>query len=184
MVAEKVEAKLIDKISKVIDTGITKAIDRFILFTREKVKIESKKPFQLTEQRLYAYADLQENIKKYNRDIKDLEHESPGRSKSIAFFRANGTGLKQSDDEIQESRIKLVELKIYRDQTEIDEITYAVESVRADKYHEIIQLKYFEGKTDEAIAEALNCDPSTVRRNKNRLIRRIAVKLYGAQAIA
>ena len=56
--------------------------------------------------------------------------------------------------------------------------------VADDEYYPIIRMKYFEGKTDEEIAPEIPCDPSTVRRNKSRLIRRIAVKLYGAQAVS
>ena len=36
---------------------------------------------------------------------------------------------------------------------------------------------------DEEIAEKIHCDPTTVWRNRKRLIQRLAVRLYGVDAV-
>ena len=43
--------------------------------------------------------------------------------------------------------------------------------------------QYFDGKNDAEIAKLMTCDPSTVRRNKSRVISRLAVFLYGVTAV-
>lgn len=171
-------------LEKIIEQAVKKAVNAAVMVGVEKGKCEAKDAFKQTESRLYAYSALIDNIEKYNQDIDDLRKETPGRSKDIVFFSTHGGGTRLSADEIQEARILILQKKIYRDQTEIDEIDFAIQSVVDDFYYPVIKMKYFEGKSDEEIAEALNCDASTVRRNKNRIVRRIAVKLYGAQAVS
>ena len=39
--------------------------------------------------------------------------------------------------------------------------------------------KGYAGTSMSDIAERLNCDPSTVRRNRTRLVRMLALRLYG-----
>lgn len=65
----------------------------------------------------------------------------------------------------------------------IEEIQEALDRLKDDFYFNIIEYKYFEKLTQEEIAEKLNCDVSTVTRNKNRLIRRLGFILFSDQAI-
>jgi RNA polymerase sigma factor (sigma-70 family) len=172
-------------IEKLIDQAVNKAVNATLLLGIEKGRSEAKNLFKQTEIRLYAYPELKNNIEKYQRDIEDLREERiSGRSKDIVFFSAHGGSTRLSADEIQEGRIMILQKKIYRDQTEIDEIDYALQAVQNDEYYSIIKMRYFEEKGDEEIAGIIGCDPSTVRRNKSKIIRRIAVKLYGAQAVS
>lgn len=50
--------------------------------------------------------------------------------------------------------------------------------MKDDKYYKIIEMKYFEKKTNNLIAEALEVDEKTVRRNKNRLIEIISIWIF------
>ncbi|WP_378955401.1 hypothetical protein [Pelosinus sp. sgz500959] len=182
-IAVKVEKSV--NINKLIEQAVAKAVNATMLLGVEKGKSEAKNLFKQTEIRLYAYPELIRNIIKYNLDIDDLGKEGvSGRSKDIVFYSTHGGGTRLSADEIQEARVMILQKKIYRDQTEIDEIDFALEAVQEDEYYNVIRMKYFEGKSDEEIAEDISCDASTVRRNKSKLIRKIAVKLYGAQAVS
>lgn len=169
-------------IHKIIEQTVRKVIKEGIFIGAEKAKAEPQNAFQQTEVRLYAYSALKENIEKYNKDIEDLDKEDPSKSKSIVVFSAVGGG-RLTPKEIQEGRKLMLQAKIYRDQSEIDEINLALVTIEQDEYYGIISKKYFEGKSDDEIAEGLSCDPRTVRRNKKKLVRKIAIKLYGAQAL-
>lgn len=174
-------------VEKIIDKAVKKAVSTSFMMGVAKGRQEAgeaKNLYKQTEIRLYAYPELKRNIQKYNDDIADLRQEGGGgRSKDIVFFSSHGGGTRLSADEIMEARIMIVQKKIFRDQTEIDEIDYALQSIAADEYYSAVEMKYFEEKSDDEIGEAMNCDASTVRRNKSRLIRRLAVKLYGALAV-
>lgn len=43
--------------------------------------------------------------------------------------------------------------------------------------------RYFKNLPDDAVADGLHCDTSTVWRNRKRLVQRMAVWLYGAEAV-
>ena len=73
--------------------------------------------------------------------------------------------------------------RIHESSMEIARINDAVKTVSNDFYYDIIPLKYRDLRSDEWIAERLNCDPTTVRRNKKRLVEKITVCLYGADAL-
>lgn len=177
----KTEKKL--DIQKIIKDAVTEAVKTTVFIGNEKAKVEHKNTFKQTEIRLYAYPELRNNILKYQKDIDDLHREEPGRSKDIVFYSAHGGGTRLSAEEIQEGRIMVLQKKIFRDQAEIDEIEYALSSVKTDEYYRVVEMKYFKGLADDEIGQKLSCDASTVRRNKSRLVRRIAVKLYGAEAV-
>ncbi len=76
-----------------------------------------------------------------------------------------------------------VEALLTRNRLAAKRIDRAVTSLSGDPYFEILHLKYTEGRSEEEIAEMLSCDPSTVRRNKNRLLERLSVLFFGIDAL-
>ena len=99
---------------------------------REYLEEDRKTPEQAireTKIRLYAYPQLKENVKKYLKDIEDLRKENFGKSKSIvSAINRGATPL-----EVEEYRavcIRRIEMKIERDQAEINEIDRALRVVK------------------------------------------------------
>ncbi len=62
-------------------------------------------------------------------------------------------------------------------------IDRALETLSNDPYYPLLELKYTKRLSEEKIAEALCCDPSTVRRNKNRMLESLAVIFFGIDAV-
>lgn len=182
MVSKLQKTKKETDIEKIVEQALHKAINTALHFGVARGKCEAKEAYRKTESRLYAYSVLLDNIEQYKKDIEDLLREEPGRSKDLVFYSAAG-GSRLTNEEIQEGRILIVRKKIERDQAEINEINYALEIVKEDEYYPLLTKKYFENKKDDEIAADFDCDERTIRRNKSRLIRRIAIKLYGAEAI-
>lgn len=71
--------------------------------------------------------------------------------------------------------LRAVEVRLYSffDGTKSDSINYALRQVCDDPYIDIIFLQYRDGQTLEYIAEVLEKDVSTIKRNKKRLITKI-----------
>jgi len=112
------------------------------------------------EFRLYAYKDLRAKLHSDVMHLNSLKRENQ-----------------------QHPNIKTLHSAIKESVRELTKIEDAVKSVLEDYYGEVMTLRYFERKTDEQIAELLSCDVSTVRRNRKRLLKRIAVRIFGAAAI-
>ena len=62
-------------------------------------------------------------------------------------------------------------------------IDKSLEKLHDDEYFKIINLKYFDNKKYEEIAELLEVDVSTVSRNKNRLINMLKIYLFSDDVI-
>lgn len=161
---------------------VDELINKAVIATRLSCAREPKDVFKATEKRLYAYPVLKAKIK----DDQELAAEIKAygiheRSKSITRFIKSGTRL--SPEEIQEAVLLDLEAGTANDQHEIARIDKAMDQIADDEYRDIIRYKYFEQKTDEEIAEKMNCAPRTVRAHKSRLVGRLSVFLYGAGAL-
>lgn len=64
-----------------------------------------------------------------------------------------------------------------------DIIDDAVNMIKDDPYIDLIKYLYYDGLTVEKISEITNLDERTIYRHKKRLIRRIALILYGDEAL-
>ncbi|MFT9496621.1 hypothetical protein [Anaerosolibacter sp.] len=145
-------------------------------------KQEIKNCFKQTEKMLYAYNDLKDNIENYKEEIEELKRYGlPEKSKSIVYMPS---GSRLGSQDLLDAKIQDLNFKIQASEREVYKIDKALEGISNDVWFRLIELKYFQQKNDDEIAEILNCDPSTIRRNKKRLINRISVRLHGADALS
>ena len=144
---------------------------------------EIKSYYTQTEKRLYSYSDLKIGIKAYKEEIKELESGGlPKKSKSIVFMPS---GSRLDSDDLLDARIQDLYYRIQRNEREIKMIEGALSIIKNDKWYSIIEYKYLSNnkKENDEIAKILKCDESTIRRNKKRLISRLSIRFYGADAV-
>ena len=170
-----------------IDHTVKKAVENSILeLKRQNLIIEGKQsPFQKTETLLYNYNNFKAVIKDKEAEIEELrQYGLRKKSTSITSFSGN-TGLIEvkSDAEKIEERIEVIEFSISTTRNFIKIIDDAIECLRQDPYYDLIRLRYFEGCSQEEIAEHFDCDVRTVRRNKNRLINLLQIRLFSDDVI-
>lgn len=162
--------------------NLSELISQAVMATRIAVIRETKDIFKSTERRLYAYPVIKLKIQDDGERIEEIrEHGAPGKSKSILKYQRSGARL--TPEEISDALIQDITAEIAANEHEIETIDKALDIISGDSYAEIIKYKYFEGKSDDEISESMSCDPSTVRRNKSRLVGKISVFLYGVSAI-
>lgn len=142
----------------------------------------AKDAYKATERRLYAYPDLVAKIAEDKERLEEWQtNGTPGRSQSIV--RYSKSSVRVDPDEMLEGMIQDLRARIEMDEYEIATLDKALSSISGDNYYLSVKGKYLDNMDDEAIAEVIPCDASTVRRNRGRLVRRLAVKLYGARAV-
>lgn len=137
-----------------------------------------------TEARLYAYNDLKAKIYNDVLDLNDLKREKTSVKSRDIIYRSVSGGISITPEEVQEIKIEKLSRVIREGMREVARIEDAIKSVKDDYYNDVIKLRYFKRMTDETVAEQLNCDVSTVRRNRKRMLKRIAVRFFGTDAIA
>ena len=137
--------------------------------------------YKQTIKRIRLLPILQERVEDNLARLGENGNLMPGRSKSIVRFSASG--VRADPEEMLEAVRSTLEAHLAADQEEIAIVTKAMESVKTDYYYKAVYDGLVLKKTDEELAEELFCDESTVRRNRSRLVRVIAVRLYGVEAI-
>ena len=125
--------------------------------------------FKATERRLYAVPDLRAKLRDDQEELEDIQ-----------LFISEGNSFQPED-----IRAVIIDLEaaIAATSHELEAIEKALASIRGDPYYLAVDGKYIQRMNDEEIAEKIHCDPTTVWRNRKRLIQRLAVRLYGVDAV-
>lgn len=173
------------EIKKIIRSEIRDVSKKLIAAVEKSVEEKHamhRNYFKQTEKLLSAYPYLKQKIKQDEKDIQDLQTEVyTTKSKDVIYRRV--TTMSKEEEEIQSERIRNRKASMERTKKEVERIESALDQVRDDSKYKIIRLKYFNNKTNEEIAEVLDCDERTVRRHKNRLINKLKVILFGVDAV-
>lgn len=126
--------------------------------------------FKNTESILYNYKAIKETIGQRKNQINDLKkYGIPKKSKSLCPVSKNNS-IRIEDNDLLDVTIKNIEKSIIKTKTLIKYIDSILSKFISDPYYDIIKLKYFEKKSIEEVANALEKDVATISRNKNRLI--------------
>ena len=138
---------------------------------------------QRTEARLYAIPGLRTRIEDNRAERARLEAGGalPERSRDVVRFRRAAPNL--SAEELLDARIEALESEIAADLHEVATIEQALTHIAGAPYYRTVPARYFEGLGDDEAALELNCDPRTVARQRIRLLERLAVLLYGVEAL-
>lgn len=155
----------------------------------DRHRIMQEEAFKNTETLLYGYNALKEHLA--NED-EYLEMAFKGKSKSITSYTKNSFTT-QTDDEIMAARLD----SYNRSKSDVQRIETALKSIRNEKGYKIIEIRYFTKSPSgeiykwEEIAEMLagtngfskDLHEKTVRTIKNKLIKQMAVLIFGSDAL-
>jgi len=170
------------KVDPKIKAIIYEAVTAGLRAGRAQASSTAKDAYKATEKRLYALPVLEGKLENDRLQVKEMKSEGhQKRGKSIVRF--NRSGYRVTPEEMLESIILDLESTIACDEYEVVTIRCALEMIATDPYYRAITGKYFDQKSDDEIGDEMICDPSTVWRNRKRLVQRLAVWLYGATAI-
>lgn len=134
--------------------------------------------YKQTIKRLRALPILKERIRDNTARL-----EGPLQGKSTSIVRFSADGVRADPEEMLEAVRQSLAAHIAADKEEVEEVETALSYVGHDYYYTAVYDSYILNKPDAEIAEELHCEDSTVRRNRGRLTRIIAVRLYGKYAI-
>lgn len=165
-----------------IEKIIQKAVKAGIEAGRKEAERAPIDAYRATERRLYALPVLVKKVQDDREKLQELlDHGLHERSRDVVRFHRSSQRL--SYDEILNALTMDIEASIAADETEIETIKKALRQIEDDAYYLAVKGKYLDGLSDDEIAKAVSCDTSTVRRNRGRLVRVLAVWLYGAEAV-
>lgn len=142
-----------------------------------------KTAYQKTEQLLFAYVGFKKIVAEKQQDIADLrKYGVPQKSAGamsgtrVQTSRSN-VGIVLPEDAVEDA-VRTVESAVQDTVQVIALIDKCMATLRNDPYYSILPMRYFEGRTLEDIGVYFGCDHSTISRNKNRLVKELAMRLF------
>ena len=167
---------------KDIDRIADKIIER--MKTDREIKTEKQlTPFQKTEKLLSELALLKGAIDSKNMLIEDLKKEGISIQKRETGVNVQSSKIYLSELEKVENRIEKLQEEIARIENVVNMVERALDTIRNDKYYNIIEMKYFEDLTFENIAEKLDISVITAKRYKNKMIRQLQLVIFSDDVI-
>ena len=169
------------KEGKMNEKDIDRIADKIIERMKNEKEIKTEKqltPFQKTEKLLSELSLLKGAIDSKNMLIEDLKKEGISIQKRETGVNVQTSKVYLSELEKVENRIEKLQEEIARMENVISMVERALDTIRNDKYYNIIEMKYFEDLTFEDIAEKLNISVRTAKRHKNFMIRQLQLIIF------
>jgi DNA-directed RNA polymerase specialized sigma subunit len=110
----------------------------------------------------------------------------PQKSASIVEYSSkSGTvhGLATVEESV-EAAVRSVEESVRGTVEAIALIDKCMDAISTDPYYDILPMRYFEGRTQEDIAEWYGVSQVSISKNKGRLVKELSLRLFPDQAIA
>lgn len=165
---------------QIIDIAVKKSTENiFETLRKNGFEIREKNStFQKTEQLLYLMPQLSDAINHNKKKIEELQtYGIPKNSGAIKTIN-NTTPVRQDEEELIDNEVNRLLQRNHIINSQIKWINSILQTIKSDKFYEILELKYYKHKTYEEMAEYLHYDVSTVGRNKSRLINHIKILLF------
>jgi RNA polymerase sigma factor (sigma-70 family) len=178
---EQIKSSMFDKLATIIAEKVVEILKKSNL-----VKDNSKTAYQKTEQLLYHYKSFKKVIKERELEIETIkQYGVPQRSTSIVGYtpKTNSVPSMNLESDVVENAVRNVQASIYDTVQVIAMIDKAMDSLKQDPYFKILEMRYFDGITQEEIADHFGVSQVTISNNKNRLVRRLSIELFPSQAV-
>ena len=147
-----------------------------------------KTAYQKTEQLLFNYNGFKRIVEERKQEVADLRRygvpqKSAGAMSGtrVQASRSN-VGIVLPEDAVEDA-VRSVEASVQGTVQVIALIDKCMATLRNDPYYEILPMRYFEGRTLEDIGIYLGYDHSTISRNKSRLVKELAMRLFPDEVV-
>ena len=140
-----------------------------------------KTAYQKTEQLLYNYRGFCRIVEERMQEIEDIRKYGVPQRCGASGERVQNGNLPQGivlPEESVESAVRTVQDSVQDTVRVIALIDKCMAALAKDPYYKILEMFYFERRTQEDIALEYNCDQTTVSRNKNRLVKEMAMRIF------
>lgn len=172
-------AKPIDNKTKAL---IAEAVNAGLHAGRAQASSMAKDAFKATERQLYAIPTLKMKLENDREKLHDMKtHGAPTRSKSIVRFQRSG--YRVDPEEMLEAIIRDLEATIAATEDQIETTTRAMETFKDDPFYPTVTGRYIDRYEDEDIADDLGCSTTQVWRQRSRIVKDIAILLFGTDAV-
>ena len=177
--------ELTEIIQTVVDATIN-ALETKGVFGKQNANPKMEKTaYQRTEQLLYNYNGFKKIVEERKQEINELyKYGVPKRSSSFEFVPHSNTvtGIMLPEESVEQA-VRTIENNISETVGVLKLIDNSMAALSKDPYYNILPMRYFEGRTQEDIAVELKCDQATISRNRSRLVKELAMRIFPNQVV-
>jgi hypothetical protein len=172
------------ELAELVATSVVKALKQEGVVGKADTSSANKKTektaYQKCEQLLYNYKGFKRIVEERLEEIEEIKKYGV-RHGCGAKERVQGGKLPGDfvlPDESVENAVHRIHCAISLTVQVIDMIDSCMAALKNDPYYNVLEMRYFENRTLEEIAVYFNCDTSTISRNRSRLVKEMALRLF------
>lgn len=153
----------------------------------EKSPVKEKSAYSQTEALLFNYNNFRKIIRQKQQEIEDIrKYGVCERGSAVVQYGGNSGGIPRGivlDEERVEEAIRNVEKSMETTVQAIEMIDKNMAALKSDPYYKVLEMRYFEERTQEDIAVKFNCTQQNIAYHKRRLVKELSIKLFPDKVI-
>lgn len=184
---------LTEIVQTVVDATISLLIDKGLLGTAsaslesasaspKKTSMKEKSAYAQTEALLFNYRNFQKIVRQKEQEIEDIQtYGVLENGSAVKKYGGNLGGLPRGivlDEERVETAVQKIRESMETTVQALDMIEKGLETLKHDPYYKILEMRYFEGRTQEDIAVAFKCTQPNIHYHRSRLVKELSVILF------
>lgn len=169
-----------NEFAELVAAAVVKALGDAPFTPDKPVPKTDRTAYQKCEQLLYNYMGFKRIVEEREQEIAELREFGVPKNNGVTEFVQKG-GLPHGivlPEESVESAVRSVQASVRDTVRAIALIDKCMATLRFDPYYKILGMFYFEGRTQEDIAAEFGCNQTTIARNKSRLVKELAVRMF------
>ena len=181
----QIDKKDFVEFANVLANAVVNTLEKRLNIENPTVK-QTKTAYQKTEQLLYNYLGFKNVVQERLKEIEEIKaHGVPKTSGSIVEYspKTGTVGQIVLEEETVEDAVRNVQRSVQGTVQVISLIDKCMLSLKNDPYYDILEMRYFEGRTQEDIALHFKCTQKTISINKSRLVKELSIRLFPDQVI-
>ena len=174
------------ELAEIIRTVVKETITQLGIGGKAPHKEGGKSAYQKTEQLLYNYMNFKRIVRERQLEIEEIRvHGVPQQCGTVGErvqTSRNVQGIVLPEEAV-ENAVHRVEASVEGTVQAIALIDKCMAALRNDAYYKALEMFYFEGRTLEDIGVYFGVDHTTISRNKNRLVKELAMRIFPDEVI-
>jgi len=170
--------------AELVATAVVKALGNVPFETKTPAPKSERTAYQKTEQLLYNYMGFKRIVEERKQEIEELRRYGVPQKCGAVGERVQTSRVNHGivlPEEAVEDAVRTVLDSVQDTVRVIALIDKCMAALRFDPYYKILEMRYFEGRTQEDIAVTFGCNQTTIARNKSRLVKELAMRLFPDQ---
>lgn len=172
---------------EIIATTVKETITQLGLVNANPKPVKEKSAYAKTESLLYNYRGFKRIVDERMAEIEDIKkYGVPQKGGAVVEYGGNCGGTPRGivlPEESVEAAVCRINASVQDTVRVISMIDKCMSQIKGDPYYAILEMLYFEGRTQEDIAMTFGCSQVAISKNKSRLVRELAMRLFPNQAV-